>query len=314
MDDLKVYQYYLGASYKPGRVVRSPLRKDGKPSFSTKKYRDRLYWKDFNYTSVYGYDALGLVCCMEININTRQQAWEFIKDSIFQGKDVFKGRSFTTESYVEDLSYIKSKLDFKYSYLEPEHYMYYDKLLVPSSILHEFKMMSLKQILKDDYAFWNETPGENIGFFKKIGSGNKGYMPYNKFYNSKFPKVIHQGIDILEGYEELPRNGKLLILGKSLKDILVQRSAGYFGSCMSGENVWNIFDRYYYELSERFEEILAWGDPDPAGIRMMNYICSKIPKAKRVESRIDKDSADIVFKTQNHFWLNTIIDYAKRFG
>jgi len=47
---------------------------------------------------------------------------------------------------------------------------------------------------------------------------------------------------------------------------------------------------------------------------MMNYICSKIPKAKKAESRIDKDSADIVFLTQNHFWIHTIIDYAKQFG
>jgi len=269
MYHLKVYQYYIGSWFRPGRVINSPIpdrpKKDKTPSFSVFVRNKRIYWKDFGYDSHYGNDVVGFVCHMEPKINNREDAWLFIKNTILKGNGTYS-KSFSIEDHVEDLSYIKSELDFKYSFLEPEHYMYYEKLLVPAHILHLYKTMALKQIIKDDYAFWTERPGENIGFYNRIGSGNKGYMPFNRYYQPKTPKVIHQGIDILEGYEQLPRNGKLLILDKSLKDVQVKRAAGYFGTCMSGENAWKVFDRYYYEISERFEEIIACGVLDPDGI------------------------------------------------
>jgi len=310
-----VYKFYLGDYYRIGMVVPSPLPekirpKDDKPSFSTRRYNDSVIWKDFGYHSPYGNGPIGLVRLMEPDINSVEEAREFIKSVILKGKKVTRHK--TINDIFEIVGSIKEDLNFQYYFLEPEHYMYYKQLAVGPEILHFYKMFALKAILKNDKPFWRETP-DLIGFYKKIGKGNKGYMPYN-YFHSGVPKVIHQGIDILEGYDELPRTGKMLIWAKSLKEVILLRSCGYYAVSLSGENSFSIFNLYYWELSERFEIHVSWGDPDPTGIRMSRYIKSHIPKTKIAESRIAKDASDIYIKMQSRFYIHLIIDYALQYG
>lgn len=294
-------------------VVPSPLPadirpKDDKPSFSTKRYDDTVIWKDFGYHSPYGNGPIALVMLME-HLD-KEPARDFIKTVILKGKKVSRQKSIS--DIFEIVGSVKEDLNFQYYYLEPEHYMYYQQLFVSPEILHFYKMFALKAILKNNKPFWRETP-DLIGFYKKIGKGNKSYMPYN-YLNSGVPKVIHQGIDILEGYDELPRNGKMLIWAKSLKEVILLRSCGYYAVAPSGENSFRIINLFFYELSERFEIHVSWGDPDPAGIRMSRYMKSLIPRVKIAESRIAKDASDIVIKTQTRFYIHLIIDYALRYG
>lgn len=313
MDEI-VYKYYLGSNYKIGTVVCSPLPervrpKDDKPSFSTKRYGDVIIWNDFGYRSEFGNGYLGLVCLMEEGINTKAAAREFVKTHILKGKPYVRKDSHTIQANFDRVGSIKTKLVFEYWYLGPEHIMYYERLFVSYYWLVFFKMYALKSIIKDDKAFWSETK-ENFGFYKKVGAGNKGYMPFNSFYHNRIPKVMHQGIDILEGYDELPGTGEMLIWAKSLKEVILLRSCGYYAVALSGENSFNIFNKFYWSLSIRFKIHLVWGDPDPAGKGMARYIKSRLPDAKIAQSRMAKDASDIVALTQTRFYVHLIIDYA----
>ena len=307
MDAVLVYKYYLGNTYRIGDVIKSPFpsnvrKPDSKPSFTTKRYGDRIVWKDFAIDSMEGYGPIGFVCLMEGL--SRDNAVKYIYDVILKNKPRNKSKSI--EDQFEYISSIKTPLVFEYQMPGPEHYQYYSRLSVHPNLLYLYKIFALTKIIKDDNPFWNAKLG-CIGFYKRIGKGNKAYMPFNSNYYPRLSKVIHQGIDILEGYDELPPFGKLLIITKSLKDVIFLRQAGYFAVATSGETSFNILSLYAWELSERFEDVVAWGDPDKAGYIFSQNVKKLIPKARIAISQIAKDPTDIFIITNNYFYINNII-------
>ena len=194
----EVYKFYLGEFYRVGMVVPSPLPadirpKDDKPSFSTKRYDDTVIWKDFGYHSPYGNGPIALVMLME-HLD-KESARDFIKTVILKGKKVSRQKSIS--DIFEIVGSVKEDLNFQYYYLEPEHYMYYQQLFVSPEILHFYKMFALKAILKNDKPFWRETP-DLIGFYKKIGKGNKSYMPYKMCIRDRNGILIGVVLTLLE--------------------------------------------------------------------------------------------------------------------
>ena len=301
---LSIYQHYIGPHYQVGQKICSPLpatvrKPDHKPSFSTKDIGNTIIWHDFGYESQYGYGPIGFVAVME-GVDYEQ------------AKEIIRNKGFRASTYVKpqltDLMAKKPELKFETTMLQAEHYQYFDMLLVEPKWLHFYGYEAVDTVAMGQKVIWKGNDS-NIGFYKRIGAGDKGYFPYNKAY-SKLPKVLHQKIDILEGWDELPPSGKLLIITKSLKDVIVLRSCGYNAVSLSSETSVNIFKLYYWQLSERFENIVVWGDPDAAGAVLVRNVKKYIPRAKEAKSIIDKDPSDIILITRNRFYINLIIDRA----
>ncbi len=301
---LSIYQHYIGPHYQVGQKICSPLpatvrKPDHNPSFSTKDIGSTIIWHDFGYESPHGYGPIGFVALME-GVDYEQ------------AKEIIKNKGFRSSTYVKpqltDLMAKKPELKFQTSFLQAEHYQYFEMLLVEPKWLHLYDYQAIDTVFMGQKPIWKGTEC-NIGFYKSIGAGDKGYFPYNKSY-SRLPKVLHQKIDILEGWDELPSSGKLLIITKSLKDVVVLRSCGYNAVSLSSETSINVFILYYWQLSERFENIIVWGDPDAAGAVLVRNVKRLIPKAKEAKSIIDKDPSDIILISRNRFYINLIIDRA----
>lgn len=299
---LSIYQHYIGPYYQVGQKICSPLpetvrKHDKTPSFSTKDIGNTIIWHDFGYESPYGYGPIGFVAVME-GVDYEQ------------AKEIIRNKGFRASTYIKpqltDLMAQKPELKFETTILQAEHYQYFEMLLVDPKFLHLYSYEAVDTVAMGQKVIWRGNDS-NIGFYKRIGAGDKGYFPYNKAY-SRLPKVLHQKIDILEGWDELPSSGKLLIITKSLKDVVVLRSCGYNAVSLSSETSINVFIHYYWLLSERFENIVVWGDPDAAGAVLVRNVKRLIPKAKEAKSIIDKDPSDIILITRNRFYINMIID------
>ena len=308
MDSIEIYRHYIGPYYNVGKVIKSPFpsdvrKADHHPSFSTKWFNGVVCWKDFAI-DVAGISngPIGFVQLMEGV--SKEEARAIIKDS---GFGTFKPRILTFE---ERLDMEPVPLVFEYGNLKPEHYQYYDMLFVSPSILLKYNIKSLEGILKRERCLWRPTQ-DNFGFYTKIGSGDKSYMPFNNYYAPKTPKVMHQNIDILEGYDQLPAWGEDLVLQKSLKDIMCVNACGYSATGASSENSFKVLEKYAYELSCRFKNIIAWGDDDKAGRNYALKIKQLIPKAKIATSIIAKDPSDMLMETRTQFYIHQVIDRAK---
>ena len=316
MNGIEIYRKYIGGHYNIGDAIKSPFpasvrKPDSKPSFSTYIYKGIVVWKDFALDkTVFGNGPLGFVCLME-GVD-KEEAKRIVES------DGFRINTRDSRTFVEKLFDEKIPLVFSYSDLRVEHYRYFDKLFVSPSILKLYGYHALNSVIKSEFfglvggtvekKIWRSTES-NFGFYNKIGSGNKAYMPFNQYYTG-MSKVLHQGIDILEGYDQLPPTGKLLIITKSLKDVATLRACGYWAICCSSENSLNIFLYYFYELFCRFDNIVVWGDNDKVGRIFAQKIKRLLPSVKIAESIIAKDPSDIAVETNTQFYINLVIDRA----
>lgn len=99
----------------------------------------------------------------------------------------------------------------------------------------------------------------------------------------------------IQGYEQLPPKGDLLIITKSLKDIMVLHKLGYIAIAANSENTL-IPDKAIKDLSNRFEKIIILYDTDLPGIHgaksmrdTYNLKCILIPRKYKI-----KDISDFI--------------------
>jgi len=74
---------------------------------------------------------------------------------------------------------------------------------------------------------------------------------------------------VTQGYKQLPDKGKMLIITKSMKDILVLYNLGYSAISFQSETKY-ISEEQYDDLKNRFDEIYSLYDFDLTGIRSAN--------------------------------------------
>jgi DNA primase len=78
----------------------------------------------------------------------------------------------------------------------------------------------------------------------------------------------------IQGYKELPKTGDLLIITKSLKDVMCLHEMGYNAISPSSESTF-IPEKALNALFRRFKRILICFDRDVAGIRNMRKVSLK---------------------------------------
>ena len=81
----------------------------------------------------------------------------------------------------------------------------------------------------------------------------------------------------IQGYKQLPKNGKLLVITKSMKDVMCLYSMGIKAIAPNSENLF-ITDKVLEELKSRFTYIAVLYDNDLPGISNMNKIKRSHPE------------------------------------
>lgn len=253
-----IYSFYIGSQFKVGKVMKSPLRKDIHPSFGIFKSSigDSLMWKD-QATGKTG-NVIQFVGEM-FNLTNGNALKKIISDidagniySTKQGKDI-QDRYKKTKTIIS----IQRK---NFTETDDE---YWGEYLITRNILKKHNVYPI-------LTFWiNDTPSslfyskDHPLYAYQIFDKFQIYAPKalrkNKFRNSTSIYDVH-------GLEQIPQYGKLLIITKSKKDVMVLDRLGYNAIAPCGENTpipKNIIDN----LKARFEKIVILYDNDSAGIK-----------------------------------------------
>lgn len=100
---------------------------------------------------------------------------------------------------------------------------------------------------------------------------NNFYKIYRPLGTKEEKWLTNVGSDILQGYNELPEKGELLIITKSMKDVLAYHELGYLAVALQAET--NILDDItFYDLEMRFDKIIINFDNDQEGIKATKRI------------------------------------------
>lgn len=256
-----IYARYIG-QFKIGFIYNSPFREDKNPSFGIFRSRKsgKLLFKDHGngecgdvikfvelYTGLTNYNDIlnRIVTDMSITNNTKLKS---IKQ--YESKDTVIG------VVRQDWTDIDKQ--------------YWSQFGITKETLIKFNVSSIKYYLCDGIVkgiYKNENPM----YAYKVYDHFKIYRPladkYTKWRNNLAPYDI-------QGYEQLPKKGDLLIITKSLKDVMCLYEMGYTAISPSSESTFltpDVID----DLKLRFKRILICFDRDISGVKNMRKISLK---------------------------------------
>ena len=294
-----IYAHYIG-EFKVGHIYKSPFRKDRNPSFGIfySKSKNTLLFKDHGtgesgdiikfvslYTGILSYDDILYNIVEQLNIKPTTKLDP-------------------SKAYLPEESTVIGIVRQNFSQTDIN---YWNKFNISLQTLKKYKVDSIKYylcngIVKGIYK------DDNPMYAYRIFNAFKIYRPLAEKH-AKWRTNTSQ-YDI-QGYEQLPKKGDLLVITKSLKDVMVLYEMGISAIAPSSESSF-IPDTVLNDLLKRFKRVLILFDRDVTGVQQSRKISLKtglesILVPKRLKA---KDISDAValngFETTKNEMLKII--------
>ncbi len=298
VSEYDIYASYIG-QFKPGLIYNSPFRKDTNPSFGVflSKRTGKLLFKDHG-SGVCG-DVIKFVREYTGISNYNEVLQEIVKRLKITNKTVLKSTKpiESKETVIGIVRQAFTKIDEQY----------WGSYHISMPTLEKYNVHSIKYylcngIVKGIYK------DENPMYAYKVYNNFKIYRPLG----DKFTKWRNNLTEFdVQGYAQLPKKGNLLIITKSLKDVMVLHEMGYNAVSPSSESTF-IPDIVLNDLKKRFKNILLCFDRDIAGVSNMRkvslktglngFLVHKSFKAKDISDAVKTNGFESV-----HDWLKKLL-------
>lgn len=147
-------------------------------------------------------------------------------------------------------------------------YEYWNQYGISLTTLQFFNVKAVSHVYlnKGDkhyiFEYKNSSPLYSYKFFKNNTEYFKIYNPYSITKEGKW--LSNVGSDCLQGYDQLPATGDLLIITKSLKDVLCFYELGISAVGLQAETN-KMSKKSFDELSNRFKRVILLLDNDDQG-------------------------------------------------
>lgn len=283
INELDVYYKYTNSDIQLGRTTRSPFREDRNPSFVFfKSSWGEVIWKDFA-TGESG-DFISFVSKM-LGINYYDAT-----NVIYNQYKDFCNIIITNKRDFEQKPRIKSIIEvYNRSWNNTYDKDYWGSFSLNCEILNQYNVYPLKEVSINGHRY-KETIKEPIyGYY--FGDG------YWKIYKPLSDKNIkwfsNTNSDIIQGHNNINENGNLLVITKSLKDVMIYKLLGINSIAPQSEHI-VLNDNIINDYKSRFNIIITNFDYDSAGIRLTNLYNEKFGFNSMTFKRKYKDISDYI--------------------
>jgi hypothetical protein len=274
LSQVDIMSYYIGYDVREraGKATHSPFHRDKHPSFVIYvNAGNRIYWID-NAKGISG-TAYDFVAKM-YNCSFYQALIRINDDfdlGLYYPKE--QGVPSKTRTVSKETAPLKfrhrSNIGVKRRAWSNEDRSFWGQLGINSKILEEYQIFALSHVFLNGKLIASYRKGNPIyGYrFEKDGEESwKIYWPYEERSRKWLSSTDNS---VLQGWTQLPRQGKLLIVTKSLKDVVTFRRLGYNAIAPQGETQ-IIKKAVATELDIRFDRIIVINDFDRAGVGSAN--------------------------------------------
>lgn len=276
-------EYYLGIPVKKG-LFCSPLRKDNSPtcSFYKNKAGDIIF-KDFsghfygNFINVvmFQYDcsyykALQIIA-NDFGLINRPKLPKKAQP-VQESNTVFKD-SGPAQIRVEVQDFTDEELHW------------WDKYGITKEILKKFRVYSCKTVFLDGSYFTSSTKNQRIfGYYR--GKDVNGIELWRIYFpgRTSFKFLSNWKASMIQGAKQLQKTGDILVVTKSMKDVMCLYSLGIPAVAPNSETLF-LSEAQLEKLKTRFKHIVVFYDNDLAGLSNMkkirkkfNVLCFWIPR------------------------------------
>ena len=258
--------YYLGIPVKKG-LFRSPLRSDNHNTCSFFRGRSgNLYFKDFATGQCLTFEGVVMEkyrCTYPNALKIIAKDFGYIQSSEVKKQEIKIQPKFEGEK--ETFIQVEIK-DFSESELK-----WWNSFGVTKQTLDKYKVYSIKTVFLNGNIYAQSTQHSPIyGYYfgkKENIEQWRIYMPKRK----EFRFIGNVSTKTIQGYKQLPDNGKLLVITKSMKDTMLLSSLGIPAVAPNSETQF-VSEKLLDEFRERFKNIVLLYDSDLTGVRFMNKI------------------------------------------
>lgn len=308
--DETYFEHYLGFPVTK-KLFTSVLRSDKKPtcSFYRNKNGDLIY-KDFGTGD--GFNFIGLVMEM-FNLNYYQAITKIASDFGLIKTNVVSVKAEIKESTNKILDTGPTYIQVTTKPFSKEELDWWNKFGIEQELLDKYKVFSCEHVFINGRLSVSSTPNNYIfGYYFGTDNGRelwKIYMPLRK----KFRFLNNISMDVLQGYEQLPESGPLLVITKSMKDSIVLNRLGIPAVAPNSE-VLIISQEQMDEFHKRFKYIVFYWDRDYAGVTNLQKIRKTYPECAYFinPKNTAKDLSDCVEKFGLRYVRDQIPKYLKQ--
>lgn len=260
--EYEIYSHYIG-EFKVGMIYKSPFRKDRNPSFGIfySKSHNKLLFKD------HGTGECGDIVKFVSLLKGITDYNEILKDMVTQLNITKSTKLDSSKQYIPSGETVIGIV--RQSFTEADK-SYWSQFNIDTDTLKKFNVFSIKYYLCNGIVkgiYRDDCPM----FAYKVNDRFKIYRPLADKH-IKWRNNLRE-IDI-QGYKQLPRKGDILIITKSLKDVMCLYKMGIPAIAASSESTF-IPEEALQDVLKRFKRVLVCYDRDEAGIKNLRKISLK---------------------------------------
>lgn len=294
----QIMEYYLHIPIKKG-LFRSPLRRDKEPTCSFyRSGRGDLIFKDF--ATGQHLNAFGVVQSL-FNCDYFEALKIIANDfGIIRDKSIARNPGKINSNPVQIKDREMSKIQIEVQDFSELELKWWGKYGIDLNILRKFDVYSCKHLFLNGQLFAKSQ--QHCPIFGYYGKKYQGLELWRCYFpkRTSFRFITNWPSKKIQGYDQLPKQGKLLVITKSMKDLMCLYSCG-ITACAPNSETQFVSDSVLEDLKKRFEHIVVLFDNDETGISFMNKIKKKHP--------------DLIYTwIPRHYNAKDISDFYKEYG
>ena len=262
----QLMEFYLGVPVKIGNKFTSPLRNDRNPTCNYFYAKDGdLLMKD--HSGAFVGNVVQVVRYM-YDLNYPQAL-----ERIAQDFGLISGGHSNIQSIQQDRLNCareekqKAFIQVKLRKWEPVDLEYWAQFGISPATLEYYNVFVIDTAWINDFIVYTYRPTDPCYAYRFGVNEYKLYFPLREKGDIRFMGNSQS----IQGYKQLPDSGKLLVLTKSMKDVMALHELGIVSAAFQAESILPS-EEAINEFINRFELIYTLYDFDLAGIRTANKI------------------------------------------
>lgn len=286
----QLMEYYLHVPVKKG-LFRSPLRRDRQPTCSF--YRNgsgTLIFKDFatgQHLNVFGVVQSIFHC-------DYFEALKIIANDlgIVRNRTLQRNPGKINENPIRIQDKEMSKIQVEVQDFTDLELKWWEKFGITKEVLKHFDVYSCKHVFLNDQLLARSQ--QHCPIFGYYGKKYHGLELWRCYFpkRTSFRFITNWPSKKIQGFDQLPKSGKLLVITKSMKDVMCLYSCGITACAPNSENLF-ISETVLEQLKTRFDNIVVFYDNDRPGMYNMAKIRKDHPELIYVSIPKQYGSKDI---------------------
>lgn len=271
----QLMEYYLHIPVKKG-LFRSPLRRDKQPTCSF--YRNKsgtLIFKDFatgQHLNIFDVVQSIFRCDYFESLRIIANDFGIVRDNALHKNP---GKINLNPIKIKDKEI--SKIQIEVQEFTDSELKWWGRYGISKDILKRFNVYSCKHVFLNDQLFAESQ--QHCPIFGYYGKKYQGLELWRCYFpkRTSFRFITNWPSKKIQGYDQLPKKGKLLVITKSMKDSMCLYSCGITACAPNSENLF-IPDKVLEDFKNRFENIVVLYDNDRPGLYNMAKIRKEHPE------------------------------------